>query len=237
MTAFAPADEPLVIFDSDGVLVDSEAISTPILARMLCELGLDYSPARCYERFTGLSNETFRRLVAEELDRDLPDDFAGRYRSAVADAFRRRLRPIPGVVEALDRLQADVCVASSASVEKVRLVLGITGLLDRFEPHVFGAEHVARGKPDPDVFLHAACALGREAYACVGVEDSVPGVIACRAAGMSVAGYAAAADADALERAGAVTFDDMGVLPELVERLLRDGSARTAGRGRRRELA
>ena len=223
MTAFAPADEPLVIFDSDGVLVDSEAISTPILARMLCELGLDYSPARCYERFTGLSNETFRRLVAEELDRDLPDDFAGRYRSAVADAFRR--------------LQADVCVASSASVEKVRLVLGITGLLDRFEPHVFGAEHVARGKPDPDVFLHAACALGREAYACVGVEDSVPGVIACRAAGMSVAGYAAAADADALERAGAVTFDDMGVLPELVERLLRDGSARTAGRGRRRELA
>jgi HAD superfamily hydrolase (TIGR01509 family) len=212
--------EALVIFDCDGVLVDSEAVSTPILAAMLRDLGLDYTPERCYERFTGLSNETFRRLVADELGHELPEDFARRYRVRVSDAFRRELRTTPGVADALDRMPVARCVASSASVAKVRLTLSITGLLDRFEPHIFGAEHVARGKPHPDVFRHAARALGRRPSACVGVEDSVPGVIACRAAGIPVAGYAATADADALERARAIVFDDMAVLPELVERLL-----------------
>lgn len=206
----------LVIFDCDGVLVDSEPIANRVLSQALIAEGLDTTYEETTEETTGLSMASVLAWAEGRLGRGLPADFVDRVQDATFAAFRRELGAVPGVAEALARIELPVCVASSGEIEKIRLSLGLTGLLARFEGRIFSATQVARGKPFPDLFLHAAETLGVAPAACAVIEDSLPGVRAAHAAGMAVLGYAAAGDGAALAAAGAHTFTDMAALPDLL---------------------
>ncbi len=205
-----------MIFDCDGVLVDSEPIANRVLCKALIGVGLDCDAAETARATRGLSMASVLTWAAAELGRALPDDFVERVQARTFAAFRAGLEPVPGVAAALERIPIPICVASSGEAEKIRLSLGLTGLLPRFEGRVFSATEVARGKPYPDLFLHAARALGAEPAACAVVEDSLPGVEAGRAADMTVLAYADGRDAGPLAAAGARVFADMAELPDLL---------------------
>jgi HAD superfamily hydrolase (TIGR01509 family) len=206
-----------VIFDCDGVLVDSEPISNRILAEELTAIGLPMSPADSMRDFMGRSWATLTEIVEERLGRALPPGFAAGYHARVFAAFEAELEPVDGVAEALDRLGRPACVASSGDHLRIRRALHCTGLLSRFDGRIFSATDVARGKPAPDLFLHAAEHMGFDPAATAVVEDSPVGVQAGRAAGMRVLGFAADGSAAALEAAGAdLVFSDMSALPELL---------------------
>lgn len=220
----AQADDPsLVIFDCDGVLVDSEVVAARVLAGQLCAIGIPITADGCIARYTGISMPSvLERIEAEWGKGVLPVDFLDRVRTADAKAFAAELRPVPGVREAVEALTQPKCVASSGRLAKIRLTLGLTGLLPLFEPHLCSAEMVARGKPWPDLFLHAADSMGVPAARCVVIEDSVAGVRAGRAAGMRVLGFTGGAHcppghAEVLREAGAHrVFADMADLPALL---------------------
>jgi haloacid dehalogenase superfamily, subfamily IA, variant 3 with third motif having DD or ED len=207
----------LVIFDCDGVLVDSEPVANRTLAQMLRELGLELTQEEIFEKFVGFSMAHVMRVIESMLGRAPPETFLRDLQARTFDAFRTELRAMPGIEEALDRLGVPFCVASSGDHEKMRTTLGITGLWPRFAGRVFSVTQVARGKPAPDVYLFAARQLGAEPSACVVVEDTPPGVQAGVAAGMRVFGYCAHTPEHKLRAAGAqVTFDDLRRLPELL---------------------
>ena len=165
-------------------------------------------------------------IVEERLGRPVPEGFVERLQARTYEAFRAGLRPVRGVAQALERIDLPVCVASSGEHEKMRLTLGLTGLLDRFEGRLFSATEVERGKPHPDLFLLAARSLGARPPRCVVVEDSAPGVLAARAAGMTALGYAGGTDGKPLAAAGARVFHGMAELPDLLAEI-------DAGGGRR----
>jgi len=206
----------LIIFDCDGVLVDSEMIASRVLAAKLSAIGYPVTAQQCRERFTGKWMTDVLATVAET-GVEVPDDFKETLKAADIEAFARELRPMPGVLQAIRELRHDRCVASSGSVEKMETTLGISGLLPFFKPHLFSAVHVKRGKPEPDLFLYAAQRMGHAPSDCLVIEDSTAGVTAARRAGMRVIGFAgashareAAGYADMLRRAGAEdVFDDM----------------------------
>jgi HAD superfamily hydrolase (TIGR01509 family) len=207
----------LIIFDCDGVLVNSEPISNRILAEVLTENGLPMSVESCYEHFMGRTMSDCVRILETRFGHTAGADFADVVRRRTLDALRREVEPVAGISEALDRIQVPVCVASSGQLVKMRTTLQRTGLLERFEDRLFSAAGLARGKPHPDIFLHAARALGAEPVSCAVVEDTPVGVEAGVAAGMTVYGYAAAGDAVRLSAAGARVFTDMRRLPTLLE--------------------
>jgi len=211
-------DLDLVIFDCDGVLVDSEPESNRVFAEELRRLGLDIGYDEVCRRFIGLSTARCVEIISEELGQPVPPDFVERVQARTFAAFRDGLEPVQGVREMLRHITAPVCVASSGEHEKMRLTLGLTGLLDRFEGRLFSATEVPRGKPHPDLFLHAARRMGARPAGCVVVEDSVPGVRAARAAGMTALGYAGHGNGAELASAGARVFDDMVELPDLLDR-------------------
>ncbi|WP_422034923.1 HAD family hydrolase [Reyranella sp.] len=211
----------LVIFDCDGVLVDSEPLANTCFARALrCE-GLDWNVEDTMRRLMGRSMKSCVEIVESELGRALPVDFVDRLQADTMQAFRDApLRTVPGVVEAIDAIEAAgiaTCVASSGSLDKMRVTLGITGLWSRFEGRIFSSSQVPRGKPFPDLFLHAAIEMNEQPFDCTVVEDSLPGIHAARAAGMRALAYVGAAysDAEALRAAGGRTFDAMSALPML----------------------
>jgi HAD superfamily hydrolase (TIGR01509 family) len=198
----------LVIFDCDGVLVDSEPLAAAALAAELADAGIATTAAECLDNYTGLSLESVIAGIEARWARTLPPDFRERLKQRDYDAFRRHLRPIPGVAALLESLKTPKCVASSGSLEKLAVTLGATGLMRYFAPNVFSAEEVARGKPAPDLFLYAARRMGAPAAQCIVVEDSIAGVTAARAAGMKVIGYAGGSHAnhgyaDGLRKVGA----------------------------------
>jgi HAD superfamily hydrolase (TIGR01509 family) len=207
----------LVIFDCDGVLVDSERITNRIFAQMLNELGLAVTLEDMFERFVGHSMEDCLDLIAALLGHTPPAGFADEYSVRIRAALQAELRAVPGIAEALDQIELPYCVASSGDHNKMRTTLGMTGLLPRFEGRMFSVTEVARGKPAPDVFLYAAGKLGVDPQACAVVEDSPSGVAAGVAAGMTVFGYAALTPARRLIDAGAQhIFTDMLDLPRLI---------------------
>jgi HAD superfamily hydrolase (TIGR01509 family) len=213
-------DLQLVIFDCDGVLVDSEAISNGVLARMLTAEGLPTTLEQARSDYQGLMlSEVFDR-AQQKLGRELANDWLAQYERERAEEFRRELRPVPGAAELVERIRAcgvAVCVASQGKLEKTRLSLEITGLRHLFpERSLFSAYSVARGKPHPDLFLYAAAEMGAEAARCVVVEDTPSGVEAGVAAGMRVFGYTADSDEAALAQAGAEVFGWLGELPALL---------------------
>lgn len=205
----------LVIFDCDGVLVDSEPLANAVLHAELARAGLGLSLEESTALFTGLSLASCLAVIEARLGGPPPEDFLPRLRAGVVERFRKELAPVPGVADVLRGLDAPRCVASSGSHEKIRFSLSLTGLDGWFgDDDIFSADDVARGKPAPDLFLHAAARKGREPGQCVVVEDSVPGVQAARAAGMRVLGFAARSEAAALAAAGAdAVFSDMRELP------------------------
>jgi HAD superfamily hydrolase (TIGR01509 family) len=213
----------LVIFDCDGVLVDSEPVANRVFAEELRALGLKIDYDEVCRIFVGLSMARCVEIVEERLGRPVPGGFVERLQTRTYEAFRAGLRPVEGVMAALERIDLPVCVASSGEHEKMRLTLGLTGLLGRFEGRLFSATEVERGKPHPDLFLHAARSLGARPCRCIVVEDSAPGVLAARAAGMTVLGYAGADRGKRLIAAGARVFDDMEKLPGLLAAIVPDG--------------
>jgi HAD superfamily hydrolase (TIGR01509 family) len=206
----------LVIFDCDGVLVDSESISHAVLQSLLAERGVTLTLEATVDRFMGTTMTRCLELV-EELTSVPPEEFLPAFRAATYRAFRSELSPVAGVPELLARLQVPYCVASNGPREKMMLTLEKTGLLGRFTGRMFSADDVANPKPAPDLLLHAARRLGAAPENCVVVEDSPVGVRAARAANMSVLGFAAATPAGRLLQAGAAdTFTSMSSLPDLL---------------------
>jgi HAD superfamily hydrolase (TIGR01509 family) len=158
------------------------------------------------------------RVLATRFGHAAAADFADDVRQRTLAALREEIEPVPGIAAALARIPVPMCVASSGQLVKMRTTLRATGLLSRFEDRLFSAAGMARGKPHPDIFLHAAREMGAEPASCAVVEDSLVGVQAGIAAGMTVFGYAALSDAHALSAAGAHVFTDMQELPTLLER-------------------
>lgn len=203
-----------LILDCDGVLVDSEPLSNGALAEVLSEHGIAYTREECVRDFMGRSWTQVEERVG------VIDGLHEAYVERMLAAFARSLEPVPGVEAALDALAhagVPVCVASSGEPEKMRFTLGHTGLLERFDGRMFSSVEVAHGKPAPDLFLHAAAAMGWPPERCAVVEDSAAGVAAGRAAGMYVLGFARATPEAQLRDAGAdEVFVDMAELPGLV---------------------
>lgn len=209
----------LVIFDCDGVLVDSEPIAVRIDVEMLAEVGLTMSEEEVIERFVGRSPEVILAAAEAHLGRPVPDGWFDRGEARIRGAYATELQPVPGIAEALESIADPVCVASSSAPESVRYKLELTGLYERFDGHIFSATEVANGKPAPDLFLHAASRMEVAPGDCVVIEDSRYGVEAARAAGMDVFGYAGGLTAaDVLIGPRTVVFDDMRKLPELLAR-------------------
>lgn len=211
----------LVIFDCDGVLVDSEPLANACFARALRREGLDWSVEETMRRLMGRSLKSCVEIVEGVIGRALPADFVDNLQVDTMQAFRDApLQPVPGVAEAIDAIAAAgiaTCVASSGSLDKMRVTLGITGLWSRFEGRIFSSSQVPRGKPFPDLFLHAAIQMDQQPFDCTVVEDSLPGIQAARSAGMRALAYVGApyADRGALRAAGGQTFDAMSSLPML----------------------
>ncbi|MCT9006404.1 HAD family hydrolase [Streptomyces rhizosphaerihabitans] len=209
----------LIIFDNDGVLVDSEPISNTLLAAYLTELGHPTSYEDSLRDYMGSAMHRIHDLVLERTGQRLPDDFDDVFHARVFAAFERELKPVPGAAQVLEKLAADgvpYCVASSGSHERIRVGHRTTGL-DRWfdDGRVFSSQDVGRGKPAPDLFLHAAERMGVRPEKCAVVEDSPLGVRAANAAGMDVYGFTAMTPADRLADATQL-FSDMGQLADLL---------------------
>ncbi|MEV5176467.1 HAD family hydrolase [Streptomyces flaveolus] len=209
----------LVIFDNDGVLVDSEPISNRLLAAYLTELGHPTSYEDSIRDYMGSAMHRIHELVLERTGQRLPVDFDEVFHARVFAAFERELQPVPGVAGVLEKLAADgvpYCMASSGSHARIRVGHRTTGL-DRWFPQerVFSSEDVGRGKPAPDLFLHAARRMGVAPERCVVVEDSPLGVQAAVAAGMDVYGFTAMTPAAKLAGAGQL-FSRMDQLLDLL---------------------
>jgi HAD superfamily hydrolase (TIGR01509 family) len=205
----------LIVFDCDGVLVDSERLAVRTEASILENLGWPLTESEIIDRFVGRSADYMHKEIERELARsiDWEVEFEARYRQV----FEQELVPVEGVVHALDQIATPACVASSGTHAKIRSSLELTGLLDRFTDRIFSVEDVEHGKPDPDLFLYAARKMGVAPRRCAVIEDSVSGVSAGLAAGMQVFAFSGGVtDASKLSREGVVVFDDMLELPDLL---------------------
>ena len=179
----------LIIFDCDGVLVDSEIVSFEVEAEMFAEIGIGLTAHDLLTRFLGTSSASMFATIEQENGIKLPPGFAERATRRTLAAFDRRLKPIPGIAELLANLPDRKCVASSSEPPRIRHSLSLAGILQHFEPNIFSATQVKHGKPAPDLFLLAAERMGAAPARCLVIEDSVAGVTAARAAGMTVLGF------------------------------------------------
>jgi HAD superfamily hydrolase (TIGR01509 family) len=211
------ADLALVIFDCDGVLVDSEPISNAVLAASLTTAGLPTSAQEAVREYKGMLLSDVRARAEQLLGRALPAGLLDEYERDREQAFRTSLEPVPGAREAVQAVQAagvGVCVASQGKLEKTELTLALAGLRDLFgDGALFSAYQVPRGKPHPDLFLHAAATMGAAPERCAVVEDTVIGVTAAVAAGMRVIGYAADEAPATLQAAGAQPVRSLAEVP------------------------
>ncbi len=218
----------LVIFDNDGVLVDSEPVSNRILADYLTELGHPTTYEDSLRDYMGGAMHRIHEVLLERSGKRLPAGFDESFHARVFEEFRRSLEPVVGVGEVLEKLDADgvpYCVGSSGSHERIRVALTKTGLWERFAgagggagARIFSSQDVGRGKPAPDLFLYAAQEMGVAPERCAVVEDSPLGVRAAVAAGMDVYGFTAMTSAEKLAEAGATAlFAQMAELPALLQ--------------------
>ncbi|AVG39684.1 HAD family hydrolase [Achromobacter insolitus] len=215
----------LVIFDCDGVLIDSEIIAARAQSRALAAHGIAITPEEAARRFAGIPDADMWQTLQQESACSLPEGFAREYADGLAATFRQELRALPGALETVRALRErglQVCVASSSTPPKLETALKLVGLWDEFAPHVFSTAQVAHGKPAPDVFLFAARQMRVAILDCVVVEDSVPGVRAARAARMRAVGYVGASHNGPdqrqrlLDEGASDVIDDLRRLPELL---------------------
>jgi len=208
----------LVIFDCDGVLIDSERIAVRVDAIVLERLGWPLSEEEIIERFMGRSEAYMTGEIERAIGRPLPAGWEGEFAPLYREALKAELEPVDGVIETLDAISTPTCVASSSTHERLRFTLGLTGLYDRFDGRIFSSMDVTNGKPAPDLFLHAAATLGADPARCAVVEDSRYGVEAARAAGMHAFGYAGGLTAaERLAGPATTVFHDMRELSALLE--------------------
>ena len=215
----------LIIFNCDGVLVDSEVISCRVHADVLSRYGYPITAEEVHRRFLGRTAHDAAAEIERELGRRLADGYDLERRTTLLAALADTVEAIPYLHAALDAIDARICVASSAAHEKIFTTLSRTGLYQRFAPNIFSGTQVSRGKPAPDLFLFAASQMAALPGRCLVIEDSIPGVTGALAAGMTVLGFHGGGhcrpgDGEALRAAGAaVTFDDMRQLPDLLAQI------------------
>ena len=215
-------DVELIIFDCDGVLIESEIVVCRIAAEELTALGYPITTEQVIDRFAGRPDREMRAEIEADMRRPLPDDYKLRVDRRTEEAYGEELRIMAGVNEALDAIDKPICVASSSFPEKLKMGLQQVGLYERFAPNVISATAVARGKPEPDVFIFAAGWMHVSPAKCLVIEDSVPGVRSAVRAGMRVFGFTGGAHSrpghgSALTNAGAeLIFGEMRKLPDLV---------------------
>ncbi len=216
------ANFDLIIFDCDGVLVDSELVSCRAHAETLTRHGYPITPEQVLTRFLGVSDREARQAIENESGRKLPADFESQVKQATLNFYEGELQAIPHIGDAITAIPLAKCVASSGTHEKIRHGLTCAGLYDRLAPHIFSASQVARGKPAPDLFLFAAGQMGVAPGRCLVIEDSLPGITGARAAEMTVLGFHGGSHCrpghdEMLRNAGAAAvFSDMRQLPGLI---------------------
>ncbi|MDO4917424.1 MAG: HAD family hydrolase [Rothia sp. (in: high G+C Gram-positive bacteria)] len=208
----------LIIFDCDGVLVDSEVLAVDIDRQVFAEYGWDLTRDEVIERFLGTPMRTMQEQLEARLGRSLGEEWLDALEARYAQVFEKELVAVPGVIDLLEQLDTPRCVASSGTHQRIRHSLKLCNMSTYFEDeHIFSAQDVRRGKPAPDLFLHAASAMGAAPQQCVVIEDSAHGVSAARAAGMRVLGYAGGVTpARTLQDAGAQVFESMAQVPGLL---------------------
>lgn len=209
----------LVIFDCDGVVVDSEIISNRVMTEMLAELGLKLSFEQTIDRFIGKSLPQCMGIISDMLERKLPDDFQTGFAQRTRTALTASLTPVLGIEEVLSSLRVPYCIASNGNRAKLTFTLGLTGLGSRFEGRMYCAEDVPNPKPAPDLFLYAARQHDAEPSRCVVIEDTPTGISAAKAAGMTAYGFASMTPSSRLHDAGAnAVFHRMSELPAMLAR-------------------
>jgi HAD superfamily hydrolase (TIGR01509 family) len=208
----------LVIWDCDGVLIDSERLAVRTESQILTELGWPLTEADVVELFVGRSSRYMQTVIEEKLGR--PVDWKVQFEQRVREACERELEPVEGVIDALDAIDIPSCVASSSSHAMLNFKLGLTGLAERFAGRIYSADDVAHGKPDPAVFLFAATSMGVAPERCAVIEDSVSGVEAGVAAGMCVFAFSGGVtSAQKLQRDGVSLFSTMHLLPGMLSQV------------------
>ena len=195
-----------IIFDCDGVLVDTEKIGNEILLSMAAEHGFEMKIEDAYRDFNGRNLKECFEHIETAIDRKLPDSFENEYREKSFEAFKTQVKPMEGVLEFIEKLKIPYCVASSGPVEKIRLNLKVAGLLDKFEGKMYSSYQIKSWKPEPGIFLHAAKEMGFEVKDCVVLEDSKAGVKAGISGGFKVYGFANGYNNEDLESEGAILF-------------------------------
>lgn len=210
-------DYDLIIFDCDGVLVDSEPLANALLRDAVAEYGLDMSIDQVIETYVGRSMSTVVSITEEMIGRKLPEDFLDQLQLKTFAVFQEKLKAVPGVEGVIKELQnrnIAFCVASSGSFEKMDVTLGITGLRDYFGEHIYNSSQVKRGKPYPDLYLYAAEKMDVEPARCLVIEDSLPGIQGAVAAGMEVMAYSVRGEDDKFKKAGGLVINDMAKVLE-----------------------
>jgi HAD superfamily hydrolase (TIGR01509 family) len=212
----------LILFDCDGVLVDSEILACRVVSECLRDQDIFMPTTEVIRRYMGLSNKSMMLDLTTTFEGAIPKTFAQYISARTAEAFELELQCTPGIKEVLTSLSTQICVASSSSPERIKRSLTLTGLIDYFGRHIFSATQVEQGKPAPDLFLFAAASMAASPECCVVIEDSIPGVIAARSAHMQVFGFTGGSHCtpdhgEKLLAAGAaITFQRMSDLPGLL---------------------
>jgi HAD superfamily hydrolase (TIGR01509 family) len=205
-----------IIFDSDGVLVDSEAISARVLQIMAAELGFNLDYQTALDRFAGTSMKENKQFVESHIPGALPADFEQVFRERSYEAYKSELKAVPGIHELIEKLPVPFCVASSGPAEKIRLNLGLVGLLDLFEGKIYSCYDIGSWKPEPEIYLHAAREMGFEPNQCAVIEDSDSGVRAAIAGGFPVYVRTDHKKKASFEQMGAIPFQEMKELEVLL---------------------
>jgi len=209
----------LVIFDCDGVLVDSERLANEVFARVLEEVcGLQFTLDDMFDTFVGHSRLQCLQKIEALIGEPPPAELDRRYQQDINQALAQSVAAIDGIETVLGQLSLPCCVASSGSHEKMQMTLGKTGLIEFFDGKIFSTSEVERGKPHPDIYLHAAASMGvQDPARCLVIEDSPIGVTGAVAAGMKVFGFAELMPAQRLQASGAhLVFECMSDLPDLI---------------------
>lgn len=205
-----------IIFDCDGVLVDSETISAQVLIEMATSVGVSLQKEIAVKEFSGRSLQSNFEYIEERANEKLPEIFEQEYRDRTYEAFKNELKPIAGVHELLSSINIPYCVASSGPFEKIKLNLTIANLIDKFEGHIFSSYEIQSWKPDPGIYLHAANEMGFIPNQCAVIEDSISGVKAAKSGGFDVFVLANGNNQEALDQDGINIFYEMNTLNKLL---------------------
>ena len=209
-------DIKCIIFDCDGVLVDSEIIGNQILLSMAKDFGFKMTIEDAIKNFNGRSLKDSFKYIENLIQKKLPDNFENEYRRLTFEAFKTNLKPIKGVKEFIDSLTVSYCVASSGPIEKINLNLTTTGLIEKFENKIFSSYQINSWKPDPEIFLFASKEMGFKPEECIVIEDSKAGVISAIRGGFKVFGFANENNANELKEEGATIFYSFEELSNLL---------------------